>query len=138
MNNSGQQTGDIGGLGGIINQYLSIHGSGGGSPMHKVGTEGIRQGGWGIGGQAEARIPIDQLIKDALLRLQMGGHGYGGKVEFPKHMQENYGLPPSEVYGGGGIDNLGVGFSKGGFSSGLKFNPQTGSKSINAKYKINF
>ena len=52
------------------------------------------------------------------------------------------GAPDKIEYSGKGIDNIGIGFQKalknGMFSLDGDYNPQTNSKTINAKFKLNF
>lgn len=140
MNNTMMQQG--GGQGGVnpadmISKYLTMYASGGGNPMRSVGNQGVRESNYGFNGSAQANIPINKLIEDAMLRLNIGGFAHGGKVKLPQQFQD-MGAPAEIQYGDKGIDNVGVGFSKGGFSAGMQFNPQTNSKSINARYQINF
>lgn len=146
-------------LGKSIGDYLTLSGSGGGSPMHSVGDDGVRQGSWSASGDVEARIPIDMLIKDAMIRLQAGGYGYGGRVELPQKFQD-FGAPAEINYGDLAATNIGLGFtrgdtsadlnynpssndyklgySSGGFSGNMDYNPETNDKSIYAKYKMKF
>ena len=121
----------------MISKYLSVSASGGGNPMSSVGNQGVMESNYGFNGSAQANIPINKLIEDAMLRLNIGGFAHGGKVKLPQKFQD-MGAPAEIQYGDKGIDNVGVGFSKGGFSAGMQFNPQTNSKSINARYQINF
>ena len=136
-----------------IGDYLSLSGSGSGNLMRGVGSDGVRQGGYNMDGNAELRLPMD---KETLLRLQAGGYAYGGKVELPQKFQD-FGAPAEINYGDKVTTNLGLGFtngdmsgdlnynpasndyklgySNGGFSGDLGYNPQTGDRSINAKYK---
>lgn len=142
-----------------LGDLLSIQGSGSASPMHEVGEDGVRQGGYNINGRAEASVPIDPLIRDAMLRLSAGGYAYGGKVELPQKFQD-FGAPAEIKYGDKVTDHLGIGLTRGdmsadlgynpasnnyslgyldgGFSGDLGYNPQTGDKSIYAKYKWDF
>ena len=116
---------------------FSLRGSGGLNPMQRVGDEGVRQGGYNIGGEAKVNIPIDKVIRDAVIRLMAGGFSYGGRVKLPQHIQE-MGAPARIEYGDSALDNLGIGFTKGGFSADAKYNPQTNEKSIGARYKLDF
>jgi|VirMetMinimDraft_7_1064189.scaffolds.fasta_scaffold17218_2 hypothetical protein len=120
-----------------LSKYFRIHAQGGGNPMQSVGSEGVRRGGYNLGGGVEARIPIDPLMKDALLNLEAGGYTYGGNVELPQYMQDQ-GAPAGIEYGDTAINNLGVGLSNGGFNVGANYNPQTNEKSVKARYKFDF
>ena len=124
-------------LASLIGKYLSVNMQGSGNPMQSMGNQGVKGSNYQIDGSMEARIPINKLIEDAMLRLNMGGFAYGGKVKLPQEMQ-SMGAPAKIESGGGGMDNIGVGFNKGGFSAGMQFNPQTNSKSINARYEMKF
>lgn len=108
-----------------LGKYFSIFGEGSGSPMRDIGTEGLRKGDWNIGGKAEARIPLDPILKDALLRLSAGGYAFGGNVDFPQEWQDR-GAPPGVNWGDSVINNLGVGFFQDGFSTDWGYNPETG------------
>jgi|TARA_R110000803_G_scaffold184251_1_gene246598 hypothetical protein len=120
-----------------LKKYIRIHGQGGGQPMTDVGEEGVRHGGYNLSGGVEARIPIDMLMKDALLGLEAGGYTYGGKVELPPHIQA-YGEPAEFEYGDSAINNVGLKYLTDGFSAGVNYNPQTNDKSINARLKYKF
>jgi len=146
-------------IGQSISDYLSINGSGSGSPMRDVGSDGVRQGGFSGAGGIEAKIPVDKIIEDVILRLQAGGYAYGGKVELPQKYQDD-GAPAEISYGDKVTTNLGLGFtrgdvsgdlnynpasndyklgySNGGFSGNVGYNPQTDDRAIFAKYKMNF
>jgi len=120
-----------------LGKYLTVSGSGSMTPMRSVGNNGIRESNWNINGRAEAKIYTDRFISDSLLRLNIGGHAYGGKVELPQNMQE-YGEPAHIKYGGGAINNIGVGYTQGGFSADAGYNPNSKKRYLSAKYKINF
>tara|TARA_R110000787_G_scaffold35840_2_gene91788 strand:- start:30 stop:413 length:384 start_codon:yes stop_codon:yes gene_type:complete len=120
-----------------LSKYFRVYADGGGSPVHAVGTEGVRQGGYNVNAGAEARIPIDALMKDALLKANVDAFHYRGNVEFPEHIQA-FGMPAEMSYGDTGINNVGAGIINGGFSAGGNYNPQTNEKSVNARYKFDF
>ena len=120
-----------------LSNYLSVDGSASGNPMRRVGSEGVKERNFEFEGGAEARVPIDNIIQDALIRLAVDGFAYGGKAKLPQKFQEE-GAPASIKYGDKGFTNLGIGLEKGGLSAGLNYNPQTDSKGITARYKFNF
>ena len=120
-----------------LGKYFRIHAGGSGSPMREVGKDGVRVQNYGFSGGAQARIPIDSLIDEALLTLEAGGFTYGGAAKLPQYLQEK-GAPPGEEWGDTGINNLGVGIMNGGFSAGANYNPQNNEKSILAKYRMEF
>jgi len=139
MNYGNDQTQNLASL---IAQYLDINMQGGGNPTYAApDTMGVREKGMDISGNVQANIPMDQLINDAILKLRASGFGYSGGVKFPEAMQQ-MGAPDKIEYSGKGIDNIGIGFQKalknGMFSLDGDYNPQTNSKSINAKFKLNF
>ena len=146
-------------MGKSISDYLAINGSGSWNPGYYEDQNGVRKKGFNFSGDAQANIPIDPLIQDALLRLSVGGFGYGGSVKLPQEMQE-MGAPDKIEYGDSGLTNLGIGlsggglsgdlsynpqsqdygagFSNGGFSAKLGYNPETDNRSLFARYKMDF
>ena len=139
--------------------YLALSGSGSWKPMYTEDANGVRQRGFSMNGRAQANIPIDPLLKDAILRLSAGGYRYGGDVKLPQEMQE-MGAPGYIDYGDTVLNELGVslltndfsadlgynpetedlsaGFSSGGFSAGAGYNRDTRDKYIKARYGIKF
>ena len=125
---------------GNIGDYLKIQGGGSWNPLYTKDDDGVRQRGFNFSGGAQARIPLDPIIEDAMLRLSVGGYRYGGDVKLPQAMQE-MGAPSYIDYGDTGLSNLGIGMSKGGFSVDLGYNRGAEDKfikSIMARYKVDF
>ena len=120
-----------------INKYITLRMQGSGNAMRPTGSEGVRQSNFQVECDIEARIPIDKLLQDTLLRLKAGGYAYGGRVKLPQAFQDE-GAPASIKYGDQGFTNLGIGLSNKNYSIGAAFNPQTLSKSINARFQVKF
>jgi len=146
-------------MGKSLSDYLTINGSGSWNPGYSKDQNDVRKRGFNFSGDAQANIPIDPLVRDAILHLIAGGFGYGGSVKLPQEMQE-MGAPAKIKYGDSGLSNLGVGlsqgdlagdlsynpqtqdygagFSNGGFSANLGYNPETDNRSLYARYKVDF
>ena len=144
---------------GNIGDYLKLQGQGSWNPVYTKGENGVRQRGFNFSGNAQANIPIDPLLEDAMLRLSAGGYRYGGDVKLPQRLQE-MGAPDYIAYGDTALTNLGIGmtkdgyygdiaynpqsedisagFAKDGFSADLGYNRDTKNKSLMARYKVNF
>jgi len=119
----------------MIARYLTINARAGGNPMYSTDQQGVQTRNMDISGNVEARIPMDQLIADAILKMRAGGYAYGGNVNLP----EKFGGDRIN-YQGGGITNLGIGFEKGPYGVDVDYrkDPQTNSKTINAGFKVRF
>ena len=125
----------------LIARYLIVNLQGGGNPMYETDEMGVKSKGMDISGNVQAKIPLDKLISDAILKLNASGFGYSGAVKFPDNMQK-MGAPDKIEYSGKGLDNIGIGFEKGfkdgSFGVDTRFNPQTNSKSINENHNFRF
>jgi hypothetical protein len=115
-----------------IAQSFRVHGSGSGKPVTDVGEHGVRQGGYGVSGGVEARLPADFLAKNALLGASLGGSHYRGDVYLPQEMQD-MGAPAEINYGDTFIDNVGLNYQDGDISAGANYNPQSDDISANFK-----
>lgn len=119
----------------MIARYLTINARGGGNPMFTTDDQGVQTRGMDMSGNVEARIPMDKLIADAILKMRAGGYAYGADVNLP----EKFGGDKMQ-FQGGGVTNLGIGFEKGRYGVDVDYrkDPQTNSKSINAGFKVRF
>jgi hypothetical protein len=107
-----------------ILDYLALSGSGSWNPIYTEDANGVRQRGFSMNGRAQANIPIDPILEDAILRLSAGGYRYGGDVKLPQEMQE-MGAPGYIDYGDTVLNELGAGLSTNDFSADLGYNPET-------------
>mgnify|MGYP003646961635 CR=1 FL=1 len=113
-----------------VGDYLSLSGSGTWNPLYTEDQNGVRQRGFSMSGAAQARVPLDPIMEDAILRLSAGGYRYGGDVKLPQRLQE-MGAPDYIDYGDTALSRLGIGVKKDDFSSDLNYNPQTEDISAN-------
>ena len=120
-----------------IAEFLKIYAQGGGDLSYQNQPDGFKTKDFSMDAGAEASIPIDKLIADAMLRLSASGYAYDGGVKFPQELQK-YGAPSKIEYGDKVIDNVGVGFDKGGHSFDFNYNPETNSKHFNWKFRMDF
>ena len=118
-------------------KYLKVYAEGGGDLSYQQQPSGVKTKDFSMDAGVEASIPIDKLIQEAMLRLSASGYAYDGGVKFPQEWQQ-YGAPPKIEYGDKVVDNLGVGFDKGGHSFDFNYNPETNSKHFNWKFRKTF